>query len=222
MRDTEIIEPIIMKTKQTARKSTGGKLTPYCLGFAARHLKAKTPKKVDTSDKKKVWKKPGNAIGIDLYITDPDHIIAWDTVLTENGTVIPNGCFQCSKSITSVKIPDGVTNISNFAFAGCENLVSVRLPGTIESIGQMAFFDCAKLKEVTWYGLSKAGSAKKKKVDVCESAFAMCPSVRCTEADGEVEASFIKRGSGTKLISGTFAECVRAQAGRLCIEPLDL
>jgi hypothetical protein len=85
----------------------------------------------------------------------------------------------------------------------------------------MAFFDCPELKEVTWYGLSKEAGSAKKKVDVCESAFAACPNVRCTESDGEVEASFIKRGSGTKLISGTFADCVRAQAGRLCIEPLD-
>jgi len=147
VRDTEIIEPIMTKGKQTARKSTGGKLTPYILDVAARHLKANTPKKVGTSDKKKkVGNKPGNAIGIDLYITDPDHIIAWDTILTENGTAIPDGCFQCRKSIKSVVIPEGVKNISNTAFAGCENLVSVRLPGTIERIGQMAFFDCPELK----------------------------------------------------------------------------
>lgn len=51
-------------------------------------------------------------------------------------------------NITSVSIPEGVTEIGPSAFAGCEDLVDVTLPSTIEIIGGDAFMDCEHLTKI--------------------------------------------------------------------------
>jgi hypothetical protein len=51
-------------------------------------------------------------------------------------------------SITSVIIPEGVTDIGNRAFQNSESLISVALPKSIERIGSSAFENCTSLVEV--------------------------------------------------------------------------
>jgi len=55
-----------------------------------------------------------------------------------------NACFGCN-SLTSVTIPDSVTNIGNCAFADCTSLISITIPDSVTSIGDYAFSYCTNL-----------------------------------------------------------------------------
>jgi hypothetical protein len=50
--------------------------------------------------------------------------------------------------LTSIEIPDSVTNIDEAAFKGCSNLISVENPNTVPSIGDYGFADCSNIKNV--------------------------------------------------------------------------
>ena len=51
--------------------------------------------------------------------------------------------------LTSVEIPDSVTEIASFAFTACSHLVSLTIPNSIKSIGSHAFDSCSSLKSIT-------------------------------------------------------------------------
>lgn len=48
----------------------------------------------------------------------------------------------CPSGLSSVKIPDGVTNIRAGAFSGCGGLTALELPNSVTNIGQAAFSGC--------------------------------------------------------------------------------
>jgi hypothetical protein len=50
--------------------------------------------------------------------------------------------------LTSIVIPEGVTDIEGGAFSRCENLTSVTLPQSLQRVGMAAFSDCTELTEV--------------------------------------------------------------------------
>ena len=64
-------------------------------------------------------------------------------------TNIGNGAFANCSSLTSVMIPGSVTSIGESAFAGCDLLTSVTIGDGITSIGERAFYGCSSLKSVT-------------------------------------------------------------------------
>ena len=51
--------------------------------------------------------------------------------------------------MTSVTIPNSVTNIGNYAFTDCDSLTSLTIPGSVKSIGYYAFSGCESLTSVT-------------------------------------------------------------------------
>ena len=63
-----------------------------------------------------------------------------------NGRVYP---WLSSKSIKTVIIEPGITNIGTMAFSGLSNLTSVSIPDTVKAIGNNAFHDCSELHTVT-------------------------------------------------------------------------
>lgn len=68
--------------------------------------------------------------------------------------VIPDGvrdlncAFAENKIITSVTIPDSVTEFEEYAFGGCSALRSVYLPSTFKTIGKSAFYECSSLTSI--------------------------------------------------------------------------
>ena len=62
---------------------------------------------------------------------------------------IPGSLFSGCTGLTSVTIPDSVTNIGTYAFSGCTGLTSVTIPNGVTSIGYEAFSGCAGLTSVT-------------------------------------------------------------------------
>ena len=51
-------------------------------------------------------------------------------------------------SLTSIELPDGVTNIGNKVFSGCSSLTSIELPDGVTSIGNQAFSGCSSLTSI--------------------------------------------------------------------------
>ena len=62
--------------------------------------------------------------------------------------VIGNSAFYLCDELTSVNIPEGVTDISYGAFWGCSTLDEVILPSTLKTIGMHCFADCVSLKSL--------------------------------------------------------------------------
>lgn len=55
--------------------------------------------------------------------------------------------YQC-ESLTSVVIPDSVTNIYMYAFSECTALKSVVIPNSVSMIGEGAFSECTSLENI--------------------------------------------------------------------------
>jgi len=62
--------------------------------------------------------------------------------------ILSDRLFQGHGEITSVVIPDSVTNIGEFVFDGCVNLRRIRLPAGLRSLWGHSFARCG-LEEIT-------------------------------------------------------------------------
>lgn len=63
-------------------------------------------------------------------------------------SIFDSAFYNCTE-LTSVTIPDSVTELENSAFFGCTSLSSVTLPQGMTKIGQSAFSGCTSLAEVS-------------------------------------------------------------------------
>ena len=63
-------------------------------------------------------------------------------------TSIGYNAFQKRTSLTSITIPDGVTDIEQYAFEGCTSLSDITLPDSLTSIGLSAFESCTALTDI--------------------------------------------------------------------------
>ena len=79
-----------------------------------------------------------------IYVTEA----SGDFVVPETVLALSEGLFAGS-AITSIKLPDTITEIPARTFQGCKNLVSVSMPAALVTIGDMAFEGCTSLKEIT-------------------------------------------------------------------------
>ena len=90
--------------------------------------------------------------GNTAYVTDSPNasgnVVITNTYDGYPVTSIGDDAFE-SSGITSVIIPNSVTNIGEQAFAGCYSLTSVTIPDSVTSIGVGAFFKCYDLTSVT-------------------------------------------------------------------------
>ncbi len=73
--------------------------------------------------------------------------------------VISREAFCNRKYITSVIIPDGVTEIGKYAFSGCVGLNSISFPATLRSVWDGAFYGCRSIEEIVFpEGMEEVGS----------------------------------------------------------------
>jgi len=62
---------------------------------------------------------------------------------------IGESAFDDCALITSITIPNGVTEIGDFAFAWCEKLAKVVIPASVTGIGENAFTECVSLTSIS-------------------------------------------------------------------------
>ena len=87
--------------------------------------------------------------------------LTWDELkLSQNGekygykankisdTAIDNGAFSYCKTITSIKIKNGVRRIGHLAFDACTSLNSVKIPNTVNTMEYGSFYECTNLTEL--------------------------------------------------------------------------
>ena len=76
-------------------------------------------------------------------------IVIPTTVLGSPVTWIVNCAFCSCTNLTSVTIPNSVTNIGTQAFFNCTSLTSVTIPNSVISLGSYVFHGCPSLTNVT-------------------------------------------------------------------------
>ena len=64
-------------------------------------------------------------------------------------TSIGESAFSWCKSLTSITIPNSVTEINAWVFEGCSGLTSITIPNSVTSIGKDAFSWCKGLTSIT-------------------------------------------------------------------------
>lgn len=86
--------------------------------------------------------------------------------------IIPIGSFSDYKSLTSVVLGDGVTQIYNHAFNECNNLNSITFGENVTSIGNYAFAHCSKISEIVF---------QNKLTSIGNYAFTSCSSLNTVQ-----------------------------------------
>ena len=70
-------------------------------------------------------------------------------LLPDSVTEIGNNAFGGCKGLATVAIPVNVTNIPDYAFNGCSALSEVNIPDGVTTIGYSAFANCTSIKNIT-------------------------------------------------------------------------
>ena len=73
------------------------------------------------------------------YQGDEPDVVIPDTYEGKPVTVLYDGLFRDHPEITSVKIPDAVTDIGSFVFDGCTGLTKLTLPAQLNNLWRSAF-----------------------------------------------------------------------------------
>ena len=101
--------------------------------------------------------RPGNGFSYNYYVsgdvTIPDtvtfnNITYFVTVLADQGDL---GTFQGCVNITSVSLPNTITDIQSNTFRDCSGLISINIPANVTNIGYHAFWNCTSLNSVYFY-----------------------------------------------------------------------
>ncbi len=63
-------------------------------------------------------------------------------VIGSQVTCIPYDAFEDFENVSSVELPEGLTEIQNSAFSGCKQLKEIKFPTSLKTIGSSAFIKC--------------------------------------------------------------------------------
>ena len=94
--------------------------------------------------------------------------------------------------LTSVELPESVTNVGDRAFVECGELLSVTLPNGVIHLGADAFKDCSRLQTV-WYGGC---------VDLPDRCFSHCASLTSFRGSGSIVSIGDSAFSGCSALPG--------------------
>ncbi len=79
--------------------------------------------------------------------------------IPEGITELPANVFRACQSLEIVTLPDGLKAIGNFAFQVCRNLKTAVLPDGLRSVGERAFLSCTKYEPNLPAGIREIGIA---------------------------------------------------------------
>ena len=97
-------------------------------------------------------------------------------VLPDNLTEIGDAAFSSCGALTSINIPSSVSSIGSAAFSECDDLDNITIPASVTSIGMYAFQHCFSLSRVNfentsgWYVTTTEGASSGTNVDVTDAA----------------------------------------------------
>ena len=89
---------------------------------------------------------------VEIELID-DSIIKGGIIDEESGSFLSTPMFcdvenRISSCLTSITIPDSVTELGDFAFSGCTGLTSMTIPNSVTTIGDSAFRNCTGLTSI--------------------------------------------------------------------------
>ena len=132
-------------------------------------------------------------------------------VHVENGVAL-----EClDRNVTSVTIPEGVTEIGESAFSGCTSLSSVVIPEGVTKISGSAFGGafkgCKSLSSVEFGGTVAQWEAVEEKLNLL--AYIPASSVKCADGEWQKPVLLVENGVAVKYLdknatSGTIPEGV--------------
>lgn len=172
-------------------------------------------------------------LGGNVVIPDDEGILyigsyAFCLYTTDNTIELPDDDYDANKipasntSVTSVVVPDGVTEIQKYAFYNCMDLREVAIPDGVKYIREYAFYGCKKLERVVLIdNLTKTGS------NVMSEKYRLSPEVPANPATGaeRIPAKFVfESGTTPQSLTGTAVEVIGANAFYNCqkLDNIDL
>ena len=98
-----------------------------------------------SQDDNYVYTSSGSAITITKYIGTDTEVVIPSVIDDLPVTAIGPDAFSQLTGITSVTIPDSVTEICEYAFENCRDLTHVLIPADVKTIGNRIFGSCSNL-----------------------------------------------------------------------------
>lgn len=125
-----------------------------------------------------------------VYITD---IGSWCGIefdaITSNPLFYADRLYLNGGRVTSLDIPNYVTEIKDYAFVGAYDIMSVTIGDNLTNIGESAFYDCANLSSVTiGSGVTNIGKSAFKNTSLSSAKFKVFDGWRY--ANGSSSGSF--------------------------------
>lgn len=128
-------------------------------------------------------------------------------------------------SITSLKLPNGLKEISTSAFEQLKELETVTIPNTVEVIGEKAFSDCVKLKNIVFEEVPSVHTFKSNCFQRCAfENFTFPTSIKLIETNAFNECKALKTMTFPKGISGLHIIGGNAEGGAFsnCVNITDI